>query len=92
MKEKQGQLTQLILHETKFHHQLKKIMKKFTHFQHDNESFIFQNYVIIRDPLKNDSAYNITIYIYIYIYIYMKTKFNKREMSLAQYEITERLS
>ena len=52
MKAKQGQLTQIRLHETQFHHQLNKIMKKFTHFRHDNESFIFQNYVIIPDPLK----------------------------------------
>ena len=59
MKVKQGQFTQLILHVTQFHHQLKKIMKKFTHFQHDNESFIFQNYVIIRDPLKKMISHTI---------------------------------
>ena len=61
-------------------------MKKLIHFQYNNESFIFQYHVIIQNPFNNGFTYTITIY------IYMKIKFNKRETSLAQYEMTERLS
>ena len=49
MKTEQGQLTQLIFHVTQFMIN-QKIMKKLTHFQHNNKSFTFQDDVIIRDP------------------------------------------
>ena len=62
MKTKQGQLTQLIIHVTQFHNQLKNV-KKLTHFQHNNKSFTFQDNVIIRDPMKEYLTYNMMIYI-----------------------------
>ena len=80
MKTEQGQLTQLVIHVTWFHNQL-KIVKNLTHFQHNNKSFTFQDNVIIRDPMKEYFTYNMTIYIYI------KVKFNKGEPSLTHHKI-----